>query len=246
MWEDLPTAARIAVPGVIWVVLFGLGWRLRDARHPALGRLGRVLWFVSPAPLAWCVTVVAMDGFGLRERWPLLWSGAAVAAYAGGLYVLRPGILHQLGVVVGLAMLASGLFGSAQAIGSAIWVIGIVWILLGWRDLLVGRDSALTIGTVAALLGVTMIPVPAGLWMGLVTSAALIGLSVALRQSPMLALGGIGLFASTIGTIQHHVRGTTGVAIGLLVAGIVMLALALLVSRLRPTRWHVGGKPGGL
>jgi hypothetical protein len=29
------------------------------------------------------------------------------------------------------------------------------------------------------------------------------------------------------------------VAIGLLVAGVVMLALALLVSRLKPMRWHV-------
>ena len=244
VWEDLPTAARIAVPGAIWMVLFGLGWRLREARQPALGRLGSVLWFVSPAALAWCVNVAAMDGFGLRERWPLLWSGAAVSAYAVALYALRPAILHQIALVVGLGMLASGLFGSAQAVGYAIWVIGIAWILLGWRDVLVGRDAALTIGSVAALFGVTMIPVPGGLWIGLVTSAALIGLSVALRQSPMLALGGIGLFASTIGTIQHYVRGTTGVAIGLLVAGIVMLALALLVSRLKPTRWHAGRKLG--
>jgi hypothetical protein len=245
VWEDLPTAARVAVPGAIWVTMFAVGWWLRDARHAALGRLGRVLWFLSPAPLAWCVIVVTMDGFGLRERWPLLWSGAAVSAYAAALYALRPAILHQLAVVVGLAMLAGGLFASSQAVGVTIWTIGVAWILLGWRDLLVGRDAALTIGAVAALFGVTMVHAPAGLWMGLATSAALIGVSVALRHSPMLALGGVGLFASTIGTIQHYVRGTTGVAIGLLVAGVVMLALALLVSRLKPMRWHVARKTRG-
>jgi tetrahydromethanopterin S-methyltransferase subunit F len=146
-------------------------------------------------------------------------------------------------VVVGLSILAGGLFVSAAAIGTAIWCIGFAWILMGWRDLLVGRDATLTIGTVAALFGVTMIPASAGLWIWLATSAALIGVSVALRQGPMLGLGGIGLFVSTTLTIQHYVQGTTGVAIGLLVAGIAMLVLALLVSRLQPTRWHLARTP---
>jgi hypothetical protein len=243
VWDDLPTAARIAVPGTLWLALFVAGGRLWEARQPALARLARVLWILSPVALAWCMGVVAMDGLGLRERWPILWIGAAVTAYAGVLYALRPTILHQAVVVVGLSILAGGLFVSAAAIGTAIWCIGFAWILMGWRDLLVGRDATLTIGTVAALFGVTMIPAPAGLWIGLATSAALIGVSVALRQGPMLGLGGIGLFVSTTLTIQHYVQGTTGVAIGLLVAGIAMLVLALLVSRLQPTRWHGARTP---
>jgi amino acid transporter len=56
----------------------------------------------------------------------------------------------------------------------------------------------------------------------------------------MLVLGAVGLFFSTFGTIQQYVEGTTGIAIGLLVAGVVVLALALVVARLTsPSRWRI-------
>jgi amino acid transporter len=60
----------------------------------------------------------------------------------------------------------------------------------------------------------------------------------------MLVLGAVGLFFSMFGTIQQYVEGTTGIAIGLLVAGVVVLALALIVSRLTsPRRWRIDPGP---
>ena len=73
----------------------------------------------------------------------------------------------------------------------------------------------------------------------MLTAAGLIGVSVGIRHTSMLVLGAVGLFFSTFGTIQQYVEGTTGIAIGLLVAGVVVLALALVVSRLTsPSRWR--------
>jgi hypothetical protein len=85
---------------------------------------------------------------------------------------------------------------------------------------------------------VAAIAVPAGLgpgwtWLGLINAAGLIGVAVALRQTPMLVLASIGLFESTIGTIDHYLGGGLGAAVGLLVAGLVVLAVALVAARRR-------------
>jgi hypothetical protein len=51
----------------------------------------------------------------------------------------------------------------------------------------------------------------------------------------MLVLAAIGLFQATIVTTDHYLGGGSGTAIGLLVAGVAVLGVALLVSRRRAT-----------
>ena len=243
-WQDLPTAGRIAIPGAIWLALFGAGWWIRDSTSPTLVRLTRVLWLLSAASLAWTVSSVVANGFR-AERWPL-WSGAAVVLFAGALYLARPGTLQQLALVGGVILLAVGLAeDSSTAMGVAFWAIGAAWILLGWRRLLVQPGAASAIGSLLVLFGALMFSVEdeeVGAWLSVLTAAGLIGVSVGIRQTAMLVIGAIGLFFAMFGTIQQYVEGTTGIAIGLLVAGLVVLTLALIVSRL--TRRRLGGERG--
>jgi hypothetical protein len=242
-WAGLSTAGRIAVPGTIWIALFGAGWWIRGATSPPQVRLARVLWFLSAASLAWTVGSVVADGFG-SEGWPL-WSGAAVALFAGALYLARPGTLQQLALVGGLTLFAVGLTEDSQtATGAAFWAIGAAWILLGWRRLLIQPGAASTVGSLLVLFGALWFSLDdeeVGAWLSVLTAAGLIGISVGIRHTAMLVLGAVGLFFSTFGTIQQYVEGTTGIAIGLFVAGVVVLALALIVSRLSaPSRWRTG------
>ena len=241
-WDGLSAAGRIAVPGTIWLVLFGAGWWIRGATSPALVRLGRILWFLSAAALAWTVGSVVVDGLR-AERWPL-WSGAAVTLFAGALYLARPGTLQQLALAGGLILLAVGLTEDfPTATGLAFLAIGAAWILLGWRGLLVRPGTASTVGSLLALVGALLVSIrheEAGAWLSVLTAAGLIGVSVGIRHTAMLVIGAVGLFVSTFGTIQQYVEGTTGIAVGLLVAGLVVLALALVVSRLTsPSRWRI-------
>jgi hypothetical protein len=245
-WDGLSTAGRIAVPGTIWLVLFGVGWWIRGAASPPQDRLARVLWLLSAASLAWTVSSVVASGFR-AERWPL-WSGAAVVLFAGVLYLARPGTLQQLALVGGVILLAVGLAeDSWTAMGVAFWAIGATWILLGWRRLLVQPGTASTIGALLVLIGALLFSVryeEVGAWLSVLSAAGLIGVSVGIRHTAMLVLGAIGLFFSTFGTIQQYVEGTTGIAIGLLAAGVLVLALALIVSRLTsPSRWRIDAGP---
>jgi hypothetical protein len=241
-WDGLSTAGRIAVPGTIWLAFFGVGWWIRGATSPPQVRLARVLWLLSAASLGWTVSSVVANGFR-AERWPL-WSGAAVVLFAGVLYLARPSTLQQLALVGGMILLAVGLAeDSWTAVGVAFWAIGAAWILLGWRRLLVQPDTASTVGSLLVLMGALLFSIQheeVGAWLSVLTAACLIGGSVGIRHTTMLVLGAIGLFLSTFGTIQQYVEGTTGIAIGLLVAGVAVLALALIVSRLTsPSRWRI-------
>jgi hypothetical protein len=245
-WDGLSTVGRIAVPGTIWLVLFGVGWSIRGATSPSRVRLARILWFLSAAALTWTVGSVVVDGFR-AERWPV-WGGAAVVLFAGALYLARPSTLQQLALVGGLILLAVGLAeDSWTAMGVAFWAVGAAWILLGWRRLLVEPGSASTVGSLLVLVGALLISAEheeVGAWFSVLTAAGLIGVSVGIRHTSMLVLGAFGLFFSTFGTIQQYVEGTTGIAIGLLVAGVVVLALALIVSRLTsPSRWRIDPGP---
>ena len=244
-WDGLSTAGRIVVPGTIWLLLFGVGWWIRGGASPPQVRLGRILWLLSAGSLAWTVGSVVADGFG-AEGWPL-WSGAAVVPYAGALYLARPGTLQQLALVGGLTLFAVGLTEDCQtATGAAIWVIGAAWILLGWRRRLVQPGAASTVGSLLVLFGALLFSIQheeVGAWLSVLAAAGLIGISVGIRHTAMLVLGAIGLFLSTFGTIRQYVEGTTGIAIGLLVAGVIVFALALIVSRLTASRWRIGRGP---
>jgi hypothetical protein len=245
-WEGLSTAGRIAVPGTLWLVLFGVGWSIRRATSPPRVRLARILWFLSAAALTWTVGSVVVDGFR-AERWPL-WSGVAVVLYAGALYIARPATLQQLALVGGVILLTVGLTEDLQAAtGVAFWTVGVAWILLGWRRLLVQPGTASTVGSLLVLVGALLISTQheeVGAWFSVLTAVGLIGVSVGIQHTSMLVLGAIGLFFSTFGTIQQYVEGTTGIAIGLLAAGVVVLGLALIVSRLTsPSRWRIDPGP---
>jgi hypothetical protein len=236
-WSDLSTGAHIAIPGLVALALFVVGWATRDASDPAVGRVSHVAWFFSAAAIAWFAVELAVGGLDETDRWPLLWAGVATSVYAGALYVLRPAALQHVALIVGLAMLAGAvLFDSGVAAWSAIWALGVVWIVLGWRGVLVGRGTAYTIGTIVALVSVALVVVNAGpgwSWLAVVNAAVLIGAAVAFRHTPMLVLAAIGLFAGTVTTIDHYIGGGTGTAVGLFVAGILVLAVAVIVSRLR-------------
>jgi hypothetical protein len=242
IWADLSTPARIAIPAVAAVALFVLGWRLRDAARGPFERLSSIAWFFCAAALGWTAAVTVSDGLGLQERATFLAIGAAVVLGAGALYLVRPVTILQLAVLTGAMFIAIGLgWGTATGIGWIFWVVGVCWILLGARGLLVDAPAALSMGSVVVLVGCLLIATGSsdvGTWAGLLSSVGLIGAGVALRSQQMLVLGVIGLFFSTLAVVQVYVEGATGIAIGLFAAAAVVLVAAFAVSRFDPAAWR--------
>jgi hypothetical protein len=242
IWDELSTPARVAIPAFVAATLLVVGWRLRGTGSPPMERLSHIAWFLSSIALGWMAAIVVSDGLGLAERATYVAIGASLVISAGILYVLRPATLEQLAVLAGTMFLAIGLgWGSSSAIGWLFWIVGVAWIVLGARRLLVEAPPALGMGAVVVLVGCVLIATAGGdvgSWVSIVSSAGLIGAGVGLRSQSMLVVGAIGLFFSTIAVVQRYVEGSAGIAAGLLVAAGVVLAVAFVVSRFEPTTWR--------
>jgi hypothetical protein len=235
-WSQLSTSIRIAIAAAVWLSLLLAGWWFRDGPSPPLVRLSRVLWLLSAAALAWTSELVFEEGFDVDGQAGLAASGAATAVYAAALYVARPSSLQQLAIVGGVLMLAIAFAeDSATATGWVIWLLGIAWLVLGWRRALVEPEAAMTIGSILVMLGTIFVAVreeEVGAWLAVASSGGLIGAGVGLRRTAVMVIGTIGLFFSTFATIEQYVEGSTGIALGLLVAGVLVSAVAFGVWRL--------------
>ena len=153
-WSQLSTELRISITAAIWFSLLLGGWWFRDGPTPPLVRLSRVLWLLSAAALAWTSELVLDDGFDVDGQARFAASGAATAVYAAALYLARPSSLQQLAIVGGVLMLAFAFMEDSQtATGWVIWLLGIAWIVLGWRRVLVEPEAAMTIGSTLVMLG---------------------------------------------------------------------------------------------
>jgi len=235
-WSQLSTALHIAIAAAIWLSLLLAGWWFRDGPSPPMVRLSRLLWLLSAAALAWTAELVFEEGFDVDGQAGFAASGAATAVYAAALYLARPSSLQQLAIVGGVLMLAiSFAEDSATATGWVIWLFGIAWLVLGWRRALVEPEAAMTIGSILLMLGTIFVAVreeEVGAWLAVASSGGLIGAGVGLRRTAVMVIGTIGLFFSTFATIEQYVEGSTGIALGLLVAGVLVSAVAFGVWRL--------------
>ena len=235
-WSEVSTAGRIAIATAIWLSLLAAGWRFRDGPSSPLVRLSRVLWLLSAAALAWTSQLAFAEGLDADGRAGLVASGVAMTAYAGVLYLARPSSLQQLAVVGGVFLLAMAFLEDSPTVaGFVIWALGIAWFALGWRRLLVEPGAAATIGSFLVVLGAIFVAIrveEAGAWLAVVSSAGLIGAGAGLRHTAVTVIGTISLFFSTFAMIEQYVEGSTGIALGLLAAGALVLGVALAVGRL--------------
>ena len=91
------------------------------------------------------------------------------------------------------------------------------------------------IGAILVLTGASFVSIrgdDVGIWLAVVSSAGLIGAGAGFRHTGLMVIGTIALFFSTVGTIEQYVEGSTGIAVGLLVAGALVSAVAVAVWRL--------------
>src|SRR6266511_1062014 len=121
--------------------------------------------------------------------------------------------------------------------GGAVWAVGVAWLLLGSRRLLIPARTAEVLGALAMLLGAETVRGGElrswGLALGLLSAAALVGAGAAARRTVLLSVGAVGLFVFLFdATLTWFGRGAT-VPLALLVTGGALLLVAVLTGRIR-------------
>jgi len=231
-WDDLTPAARAASVAVAFLVMVVAGWALRGSEDPALARVTSVAWFVATGLFGWLVWIIAYDVLDHRGRVPALVAGVAIATLGGALYlVLRRG-LQQIAMLVGVLMIAGASFGEGSGTMIAVWVVAVAWIVAGGLGLLPPKDITFVGGPVVALW--TPLALGAGdvgMWLGLGTGIALVVAGVATHESVLLGFGAVGVFAYVMRVLVRLFGDTAAMPIALLVAGVVVLVLAVVYAR---------------
>ncbi|MBI4260812.1 MAG: hypothetical protein HY658_09635, partial [Actinobacteria bacterium] len=157
-------------------------------------------------------------------------------AYAGLLYLLHPRALLQLALLTGLAATLETALAlqdreSSTAHALALWALGGAWIALSAVGVVKPRRPGVGLGALAALIGPSFGGDGGLAWLGAVTAAALMGFGVLARETVAMGFGAGGLFVY-VTWLLGRASDTLGAPLVLLLAGLVLIVLAVVTARL--------------
>jgi hypothetical protein len=242
IWSNLAVGEQLGLVALVTGLLWAGGWWLRGSNIPVRHRLVTVLWFLSAGGMAWFADIAATDLWDVEDGYALI-IGLALSLYAGLLYLYRRTSLQQIAVAGGVGFLCGGLSdiaGGDSWFGWCLWIAGVAWIALTRIDKLTPGRTGFALGAVGALTGAQAValqffenPNGWGLALGLLSAAALLYLSVLFAEMVLLGLGAVGLFIFLVQIIGEYLADGLGAPLALLVAGTALLAVALVVVRLK-------------
>ncbi|MEX2393527.1 MAG: DUF2157 domain-containing protein [Actinomycetota bacterium] len=242
LWDDLEDWARIALPAFGALVLWAGGLAAGSSDEPALRRLRSFVWFLSPVALVFSAGIYGDDIAHLNIADTALLCSIVALAYAIPLWIASRSALQHLvtfGAVMATAvtLLVQLEDVDVQYFGLLVWSVGLAWSALAWGQVVQPGWTGYALGSLALLGGPNIFAIDelrfVGLSFGLVTAAALIGASVFLRAQLLLWFGAAGVFVFVPQATFEFFGDALGAPVALLVAGIIVLAMGLIVPRLR-------------
>ena len=242
LWPAHPPAATLSFTGVTAVLLTVTGAVLRTRGQPAFGRLRSVLWLLATLAGADFAAILADQVLGLGNRGVLLTAAAAWAALAVPLWWCGRSAVQHVVMFAGLAaVLCAGLYQldpslTAAGYGTAIWVLSAIWGTAAWIGYAVPLAAGLAAASAGVLAGGTItMGNPAGQALALLTVAGLLGIGVATNRAIFTGFGAAGTLWVVPDTANRYLPGTIAAPVAVVVAGLVLLAIALRLARARRT-----------
>lgn len=239
-WSELGTGGRLALSGAAALALLVAGMAVPERLGGPAVRLSAVLWLLSTGATALFLALLGDETFGWKSEDVTLFAAAGTAAYAGALWWRHRTIAQQLGLFVALAVTAGALadhLGDATALpGIGVWILGLVWFILGWTNLLGPRQLVWTSAALAMLIGaVFTMETDFGIAFALTTLTLLTVGAVMLRELQLLAVAALGALLVLPRAVNAWFPGELAAPIALLVVGGVLVVAALFTARRRPS-----------
>ena len=232
-WGDIEVVGRLAVGLAVAVLGLVGGAAIMRIDDPGALRLGQFLWLCGTGGVGLFAGVTA-DAFGRHDaNVTTLGAGLAVLGVSVALWrnVDRPlqlmsAIAGAVMTVVGLGLVAH-LSLTALEGGVGVWCGALILGLTGWRRMLHPEYVVLIVAEVGMLWGAATIAsshAAFGLILGLATATAAVGSGLALRRTPVIAVGILGFLGFLGGILGRYLNGPAA-ALGVFIVG-VLLAIA--------------------
>lgn len=237
-WGDMQFATQVALATAAAVALLVAGFFVPDRMGSPARRLQAVLWSGSTGlAFGTWMLIAGEDGFDWRSHQMLVFSAALATPMAALLWWRSRHVLLHLTTFAALATLVSGLcadIGSNpdQATGLALSLFGVIWVTLALADLVRPPLAAYLAGSIVAVLAsISTTDARWGAVYALAMAAGVIALAVWRRSLPILAVGTVGVLIAVPNAADRLFHGSMSVVLGLLVAGVVLVASALWITR---------------
>jgi hypothetical protein len=239
-WDELPWAARLAIGMAVAVLGLTAGRLLRRVPEPAFTRLAGVADLAGTGGVALTAGVAAVmlgsDDPGVTA----LVAGPAAALAGLVLWRNTDRPLQLLSVVAGLAATIAGL-GDVLSLDAPAWVFTLVLVptgaaivALAARQHLRPPTTAMLVGGVLAVGGAYAlddVSMGVGALAAMLVAGCLVAVGLRTKRTPVTVIATLLFLQSMTVALGQYLRGA-GAALGLLVAGFVIVVVAL--RRIRP------------
>lgn len=265
-YDELGVAGRIAVPVIGMAVAYGTGIYLGRIDTSSAHRLNQVLTSIGvllagiagamvAQPILDRVFDTTVNEYSFYRESSTSLAGAAAGLVAGAItWWFRKGAvtLAAFGVALNMTvMLAFNLLNPPPTFELEPWVqgtvlaaIGVVWVALGIAERLNPANTAIAVGAVGTIFGLQVMQRgPHGelmawaAWLAIAIAVAGIVAAIYFRRGVLLGLGALAVAIFSISTVMGLFGRRLAAPIVLLVAGVVFIALAVMLAVVLP-KWR--------
>lgn len=233
-WERVGVLTGVAIGFLITGFL--VRWFTASATQP----LTELMWCASAGCVAAAAAIVAAGVYRQPAAMTLLIASGTAAIYSIALWLM---CRREMLMVIAFAGLVGVLCGAIPvavadatpwlAAGLGLWLVGLAWTALGWlypEPL----GTSITVGAVLALIGPT-IALHQTNWayvVGIATAAAVMAVSVPLRNVVLVAFGSCALLGYIAAVVLEYADRWVGVPESLVIIGLVLIAIAIVTVQL--------------
>jgi hypothetical protein len=240
VWYELGPAVRVLLLAVVTAAVLAAGAVLGTRSGPA-GRLGGFLWAAAVPALAGTVGVAASDLFAVAFDVTAVLATGSALVLAGVLWWRRREVLQHVAAFAATIATAVAVLGLVdelyRVLGPLLWALGLLWMAAAASGRLRPEPAGWVLGALAVIAGPLGAGTARSAWavVGVLSAAALVVLGVRGHRRWLLAIGTAGLFVAVPVAVAEVFDTELGPLLGLLVVGLVLVALAVTLTRLRRT-----------
>ena len=241
-WQYLSDWGHVTVFAVAAALFLIMALRMERFEVAALERLTSVSWVFCLGCAAAGASIAVHDVYGRGGPVTTLATGLVISAGSIGLWLTFRHEWQMAALFAGLTITLCGsiltVTGTAPpwlAVALGLWALGVGWTILGmwYPDPL---WTTVPLGAAFGLLSPAFVVWDHG-WVfavGILTAAAAMAASVPLKNGLLLTFGTVTLAGYLIATVARYYQVLFGLPGTLVIAGVLLLALAVVTGRL----WH--------
>jgi Predicted membrane protein (DUF2157) len=255
-WPRWSTGLRLTLIAAVTVALAVAGAAVPAERDPVWRRLRGLAWLLSVVGLALFAAGLADWVWHLSDQHVGLVTAGAATAYSLVLWLRHTIVPQHLALFVAVTSLTGVVIAEPDVPswwpGIGIWLVSATWLIAGSRGWLRPVAAALPVAGVGMLVGSELVidaagfrsqeaVIAIGYLFGFAAVGGLLSAGIRLHRIGPLVVSAVGILYFLPEAARRYLPGSFAIPVAVFAVGVLLVALAVRLSR-----WRTGHAPAGL